>query len=172
MAQTLAAQQAEIDEAREQLQRDREELEAERAHARAHIERQQAELEELRDELEEARRKIESSRETGQWSEVAVSMVEEDQDLASDEHSSCVEKASDEAAALVDEQDPGYEQDEMEEEMPVVDTPTRSQRTSVAADGSTEETSIDDYMAALLKRMRGGALGSRGCRPATQAKQA
>jgi hypothetical protein len=155
--QRLAAQQAEIEQAREQLQRDREELETERAHARAHIERRQAELEELRDELEEARRQVESSREAGQRSEVASSTIEEDQDLASDEDSTCVEKPSDETAALIDEEDPGYEEDEMEEEAPVADSPARSQRTSVAADASSDETSIDDYMAALLKRMRGGA---------------
>jgi chromosome segregation ATPase len=171
------ARQAEIEQAREELDRQREELdrrreelEAEHNHASARIERQRAELEEFRNELEEARAELQSTQaNSSQRSERAVSRVEEDdRDLSADEDSSPAAVAEDEVVDKATEQDVAEEQDAVEvqgiaeddeeldeDEAPLAVGPTRSQRAATTASNSDEE-SIDDYMAALLDRMRGG----------------
>ena len=164
LAETWAVQQAEIEQAREQLQRDREELETDRAQSRERLERQLAELQELRDELEQARADLQSSREAGQRKETTVSIVEEEEQIVTDDERSTraldADNDDDDVAAVAEEPSSVEEQDELEEdeaeeeETPAVISPARSQR-SGASPANSEEPSIDDYMAELLKRMRG-----------------
>ncbi len=143
LRRSLREQQAEIEAIRQELLRQRESLDAERIRAADRIAREAEDIERQREELAAEQAALAAQREG--------CGVTPQTNLDADDEEIQEITAQDEAAA------PSI--NSVEEDQPLEDEPAATPQSSPSQASSVEheDPSIEEYMANLLKRMRGGA---------------
>ena len=166
-AKKLDAQKAQLDEAQREIELQSEKLSAERREAADRLAAEQSELERLREELAEEQAAFRAERATWHDEQSASARA---LDPSSDDES-CVDDSSDEEPdhdspawrTETAQQPTGFDSGQAEDESPQSIRRNRRESTERPAD---EDESIDQYMAALLDRMRGGAQPAAAPAPA------
>jgi hypothetical protein len=149
--QSIIDQQSHLEAARRQVARDRQNVDSDRTKSVDRMALETADLERQRAELEAMRAAL-----------LAEQQAWEAQNRLAAETSLEDEPASEMSGEAEDPSERGADEQPPEEELATAESTTDESTTdesprAAAAGGSHEEESIEDYMAGLLKRMRGGA---------------